>query len=185
MNKIIEGFPNYYVTTTGEIINLKGKILKSRKINSGYLLIHLNHLGIRKAFLVHRLVAFHFIYNPLNKKYVNHKDGNKLNNNVDNLEWVTNSENMKHAFDNGFMENSKIKAAERMKILGHKFGNGERMIFYTMKKIKPVFQLDLNGNILNEFISIKEAQRQTGAKNIHKVLTNKFTHSGGFKWKYK
>lgn len=54
-----------------------------------------------KTFTVHKLVALHFIDNPENKSCVNHKDGNKLNNNVHNLEWCSISENTKHAYDNG------------------------------------------------------------------------------------
>lgn len=57
--------------------------------------------------LVHRLVAKTFIPNLENKKEVNHKDGNGLNNNLDNLEWVTNSENQKHSYKNGFRKVNK------------------------------------------------------------------------------
>lgn len=69
---------------------------------SPYLMVNL-HLGgsKTKGYLLHRLVAIHHIENPQNKEQVNHKDGNKCNNNVDNLEWATPKENMLHAFESG------------------------------------------------------------------------------------
>ena len=65
-----------------------------------YFMISLCKNGKAKKFLVHRLVAKAFIPNPLNKEQVNHKDGNVHNNVVDNLEWCTNAENTKHAYEN-------------------------------------------------------------------------------------
>jgi hypothetical protein len=55
-----------------------------------------------KRYFIHRLIAENFISNPLNKPYVNHIDGNKYNNNINNLEWVTHKENIRHCWDNGF-----------------------------------------------------------------------------------
>lgn len=72
---------------------MKGKLLKYNYDKQGYLLVHLCTNGKRKCKKVHRLVAETFIKNEYNKIYVNHKDGNKQNNNVSNLEWVTPSEN--------------------------------------------------------------------------------------------
>lgn len=63
---------------------------------------------LKKTTKVHRLVALAFIENPNNKPQVNHKDGNKLNNHVDNLEWVTHQENQQHAWDTGLYESKRL-----------------------------------------------------------------------------
>lgn len=78
-----------------------GKIKNLSFTGSGYLFVGLSKNGIPYPKDVHRIVATHFIPNPENKKCVNHKDGNKLNNCVDNLEWCTYSENITHAMKNG------------------------------------------------------------------------------------
>lgn len=75
----------------------KGKY-KPIKINTGYFMVTLTNGPKQKNFLIHRLVAMHFIDNPLNKKCVNHINMDKSNNNVANLEWLTHSENMKHRY---------------------------------------------------------------------------------------
>lgn len=78
-----------------------GRILKLHQNETGYMTIDLWKDTIKKRYKVHRLVAETFIPNPKMKKCVNHKDGDKGNNCVDNLEWVTHSENMHHAVDQG------------------------------------------------------------------------------------
>lgn len=181
----IIGFENYTITEDGDIYNAAGNLLSRQILNSGYYIVHLYNHNRRKAMTIHRLVALHFIPNPENKKYVNHLDGNKLNNAKWNLAWATNSENMLHAFKTGLMGDTNLKAAERMRILGKKYGNGKRMVYYTMLKARPVVQKDLSGNVLNEFPSKREAERQTKAYNIAKVLSGKNLQSGGFKWAYK
>lgn len=95
--KPIPDFPNYKISPKGEVysINYK-KILKSHINPDGYETIQLQNKGKKKDYLMHRLVAMAFIINSDNKQYVNHKNGNKLDNKIENLEWVTNSENMKH-----------------------------------------------------------------------------------------
>lgn len=92
---------NYYASDYGEIKNIKtGRILKQQISNKGYAKTNIIINGKIKTIFIHKVVAELFIPNPLNLPYVNHKDGNKLNNTANNLEWVTRSENDLHAFRN-------------------------------------------------------------------------------------
>jgi hypothetical protein len=77
---------------------VNGKILQQNKHHNGYMKISTKINGKPKTYLVHRLVANAFIANPNNKNQVNHIDGDKSNNHKNNLEWVTQSENQKHAY---------------------------------------------------------------------------------------
>jgi len=88
---------NYFVSNYGRVMSYfknNKKILNPIKHHSGYLFVNIN----KKKYVIHRLVAILFIDNPLNKKEVNHKNGIKSDNNISNLEWVTASENSKHAY---------------------------------------------------------------------------------------
>lgn len=116
----IEG---YSISSLGRIRNNKGRITTGYSKDNYYLIVNIN----RKQYFIHRLVAIVFINNPENKPIVNHKDGNKLNPKLVNLEWVDYSENCNHAVSIG-------------KIL-----------------TKPIIQYDLNNNKINEFNSIKIA----------------------------
>jgi len=101
MTKVIDNFPNYTISITGEIINTAtGYTKKAWQCKNGYLYVDLQHVGYKLKFPLHRLIATHFIPNPENKRIVNHIDGNKLNNTINNLEWATDSENIQHAYDN-------------------------------------------------------------------------------------
>ena len=92
----------YKITKNGEIKNIKtNNIIKTHKGNRGYIVLKIKIGNKGFAFLIHRALACTFIPNPENKKQVNHIDGNKLNNNLNNLEWCTPKENTRHAFDNG------------------------------------------------------------------------------------
>ena len=92
----ISDFPNYIVSNFGNIKNIKtNKQFKLTKKRGYQTITLLNNLG-KKNFGVHRLVALAFIDNPENKPEVNHKDKNKLNNHINNLEWNTRIENCQH-----------------------------------------------------------------------------------------
>ena len=88
------------VSNFGEVKS-HGKIIKGEITSGGYCRVHISHNGVEYKFLVHRLVAEAFIPNPKRLPEVNHKDGNKQNNSVDNLEWCTRSQNTSHAFKTG------------------------------------------------------------------------------------
>jgi hypothetical protein len=103
------------VKYSDKYINAKGRTLKPAIDKKGYLRVAFKHEGKHSTFKVHRLVAQMFIINDFNKPMVNHKDGNKKNNNVHNLEWMTNSENVQHAFDNGLMKAKRLHESPRSK----------------------------------------------------------------------
>ena len=137
--KQIKGFENYLINEDGEIFSkfTKTKII-SHKDKYGYLRIRLVNEYGRKSVFIHRLLAMTFIPNPENKPCVNHIDCNKSNNDLLNLEWATQKENIKHAWNNG----KCTKNYESIK-MAHKA---------VSKKV-----LDTNTN--NVFNSISEAIR--------------------------
>ena len=116
----------YEVSNTGLIKSLhcgKEKILKQviRSNNYPYYFIGLLKNGERKYFAVHRLVAQAFISNPNNYEQVDHLDGNKLNNNVDNLEWVTPKENTNRAWNKGLAKYTEERKEKLSKIAKKKW----------------------------------------------------------------
>lgn len=110
------GYEEYQVSNFGQIKSLKSKnekILHLDKDRYGYMNVKLCKNGTMKKFKVHRLVAMAFIENPNGFPEINHKDGNKENNFVENLEWVTKSQNIKHAFDTGLKLPNGISYGEK------------------------------------------------------------------------
>lgn len=96
----------YKIDENGNVYTVKRQGTNGRQLlpsvsSSGYICVDLRNGGTKRKELVHRLVALAFIPKPDGKNFVNHIDGNKKNNNVSNLEWVTRSENMKHAYKHG------------------------------------------------------------------------------------
>lgn len=100
----------FEISQIGIIRNAKTKSIKSQYVSStGYYMISISKNNKSKSFRVHRLLANNFIDNPNKLKEVNHKDGNKLNNSLTNLEWVSHFGNMQHAFNTGLVNNTGIK----------------------------------------------------------------------------
>lgn len=97
--KQIEGFDNYFIFKNGTIQNSRGKNICEWKDNVGYLQVKLSQDGKWYYRRVHRLVAKAFIDNPNNLPQVNHIDGDKTNNNINNLEWIDNKHNTQHGND--------------------------------------------------------------------------------------
>jgi len=167
--RIINDFPNYSVSNFGNVMNTTTNKRMKLNVNTGYHHVSLvNDVG-QKTFTVHRLLAISFIENPENKPEVNHKDKNKLNNNLSNLEWNTRLENNKHRC------------------------NG---LLITCNKNKPILRLNKNTNeVLEQYNSIEEAGKwafenkltinsHNGRNAIGNCL-NGLSNSGyGYKWQY-
>lgn len=176
--KDIKGYEGIYqVSNTGKVRRI-GKCsnqytswetkreLKAGDNGSGYKFVNLSHHNNQKQKYIHRLVAQAFIEKPKCDEYltVNHKDGNKNNNDVNNLEWATQSENNQHAYD----------------VLNKK------TLKNNPKVSKVVIQYDLNDNKIKQYPSIREAERKTNinSSSISEVCRNIRSTAGGFKWKY-
>ena len=99
--KEIKDHPNYLISDDGRVFSKNTNSEHSQRINKGYFTTKLCHLGKETHHRVHRLVAEAFVPNPYNKEEVNHIDGDKTNNNFNNLEWVTKKENINHAWEKG------------------------------------------------------------------------------------
>ena len=92
----VEGYPNYVIHPAGTILRIfknHTREMKTKKEPNGYMRICLTNNGKKKFFLIHRLLALHFIPNPENKPCIDHLDSVRDNNNLNNLEWVTVAEN--------------------------------------------------------------------------------------------
>lgn len=135
----------------------KEKIMKPNILTTGYYYANLYKNGVVKKYVLHRLVANAFLPNLLNKPEVNHIDGNKLNNCVSNLEWVTNKENVIHAIKTGLKKYDTQST-----------------------KIKQI----RNGVVINVYNSIHEAGRKTkiNSGNISSVINGRRKKAGGYNW---
>jgi hypothetical protein len=142
---IIQDFPNYSIFKDGTVVNnVSGKPLKPVDRRDGYKQVSLRKNKRTFIFLIHRLVAIHFINNPQHLPYVNHKDENRSNNSVDNLEWCTPSYNNTYG-------TRLIRVAQTQ---GHKikaFKNGVLVgTFYSQGKCAT--ELNINRSNMNQAV---------------------------------
>lgn len=158
---IVECNGEYLVSNHGRVKSLKyGKerILKPFLFVNGYLGVDIRYSNKkRKIHKIHRLVAFSFIPNPENKGDVNHKDGNKRNNHILNLEWMTRSENIQHAWDNGLFEDTRRAISISAKL-------------YNSKPVKDLYT-DIVYDSLSEACRILNLKYSTQTSQIHRKYT--------------
>lgn len=140
--------------------SIKGKILTYNICRKGYYRSKLCKGDGGKYKTIHRLVAIEFIPNPKKLPQINHIDGDKSNNNVENLEWCTNKYNMEHAIENGLT----------------RFNNTS----------KPVSQYTMEGVLIKTYPSGLQAERETGiyTSGISMCCRGYYTHSKGYIWRY-
>lgn len=167
--KSVVGYEGIYeVSNLGNVRNVNWRGLGYRNLalardKDGYLMVTLCNNGIQRVARVHRMVANAFIENPYNKPQVNHKDENKTNNKIDNLEWVNSFENNNHGTRNARISKSKLNT-----------------------NCKSVLQLEKNGELLKEWVSISEVCRQFGYDTglISRCCMGKKKSAYGYLWKY-
>lgn len=156
---------NYTIDKNG-IVYKNNIPIKLSINNDGYYVVNLKIDNKYKTYNVHRLVALHFIPNPYNLPIVNHKDENKLNNNVDNLEWCD------YEYSVNYGTRGK-RSGENMK--------------NSKQRSKPILQYTKDLVFIKEFPSSNEIQRELGylQSNILKCCKGKYKQAYGYIWKYK
>ena len=156
----VKEHPNYEVNYYGDIRHKqRKKILKPRSNNGGYLYVNFVVNGNRKNFAVHRIVANVFIPNPKDYSEVNHIDYNKQNNCVDNLEWVSSSQNKNHAYQKEINHISRGKSVE---------------------------QLDKQGNSIKIYSSVSQAAKELNCSisAISNCASGRTKTSQGYQWRF-
>lgn len=160
-------YKNFYISDNGDIVNRKtGTVYKKHIGGTGYMTSSITIDGKSKLIKIHKALAETFISNPQKFPVVNHIDGNKLNNNLDNLEWCTYQYNAKHAYSIGLSKPN-----------------------YNIKRQKEICQYTKDGIFIKSYPCVMEAARQLGNStyNTHLVACAKGKRKSayGFIWKYK
>ena len=170
----IKDYEEYQVDTNGRVYSKRDKPLKYSLNHNGYCIVNLLKNGQRKGFGIHTLVAKQFIENVDTEKYVqvNHKDGNKQNNNVNNLEWVTCKENVRHAIEVLKKDNKGKNNVRSKRVKGtNKNNKNEVLIFDSLADAGRYF--------------CKENRNFRYAQNsIHRALNGLRKSYKGYYWEY-
>lgn len=162
MLKRVDDFPNYLIDEDGNVFREKTMRKLKPSYSKGYSYVALCRNHEVKRCRVHRLVAKAYIPNPDGLPCINHKDENKKNNNVNNLEWCT------WRYNNTYGKNSPVaKASEARRV--------------------PIVQFTKDGKKIAEYESSYEAMRQTGfcQQNISSCCVGKRKSANGYVWKHK
>ena len=183
--KPIEGYEGkYLISNQGKVKSLYDKsgnyrehILVSRNAKNGYLYVNLYKNSKSKTKKIHRLVAETFIPNTNNLPCINHIDGNKHNNCIDNLEWCSYSENTKKAIELGLIDKEKFFKSGKDNIMYNKHGKEHPSSI-------PVLQYDLKGNFIKKWDNIKDAEKALKLFHISNCCKGSRKTCGGYKWKY-
>ncbi len=213
--KAIKGFERYTVSSYGRVFGVAGKELSQRKATNGYLRVNLRKGDIpyEKPTVthIHRLVAEAFLPKVEGKNHINHLDGDKNNNKVENLEWCTPEENLQHAWQNGLMDTERrnwdpartrrgkkrMSSEERRKKNKESHNTPEyrekmQRINREKGNTKPIIQIDKKTkNVICTHDNAREAARYIFGKDfttqdrlISRVCRQKRGSAYGYQWRY-